>query len=180
MPHVNTAAAVKTPPLVTLCSPSSIVRRRSRSRYCSTIFGPARVQDAERLLPRGVRVVLCQHRVGVEQIIDVHAGRHAGPRDPEDLGDPQLHLGRSIDVRAARREDVHRDVLLTSRQGTSETRYHGRVGRDVVGRDLRPGSALHRRRHLDVDLRHGVGPERLDVREELGLITAVGRRHDAR
>src|SRR5712692_9599690 len=92
----------------------------------------AGTQNLLRLLPGGKRVVLDEHGVGVQRVVEIETNRRARSAELEDLPDPQVELIHPLSVQRAGLEDVHGDVGRVAGEVSAERRRHDGVGRRVV------------------------------------------------
>src|SRR5438874_12825603 len=79
-----------------------------------------RQEDRGRPLPRGEGVVDRQHRVDVEQVVDVEIERRLRAAESQDLADSHVHLVQALPVQGAWLHDRHRQIRDAARESAAQ------------------------------------------------------------
>ena len=109
---------------------------------------------------RDERVVVCEHRAGVEGIVEIDSDHRTRAPEMQDFRSAEVELVDAISILLAGRKDVDRDVGRVAGRGAPQNLSDDLAWNSVVRRKERPGLALQDAAELYVDFRNDVGRER--------------------
>src|SRR5206468_3765426 len=141
-------------------------------------------ENGLRLQPGSARdegVVVCEHRAGVEGIVEIDSDHRTRAPEMQDFRSAEVELVDAISILLAGRKDVDRDVGRVAGRGAPQNLSDDLAWNSVVRRKERPGLALQDAAELYVDFRNDVGRERPYLRQPAVVDVAIRiRRTDGR